>query len=258
MTYVGVDWAEKGWVAVEWDGDDSWNAGVYPTILNVWHEYEDGEGPILVDIPIGLAEGGRRKCDEEAKGRLDGSRGSSVFWTPCREAVEEPNLIEAKRINEERSPSNDSISRQSWALVPRIREVDAFLAEIPDARGRVRESHPEVCFTELDVGDRITERKTDEAGREQRLEVLDQFVGDGEDAEATFDRFMKEMREDPPDGAPILNANSEDDLVDAMALAVTAKLGAESGFTVLGGSEGDEGRPMEIVCPKPEAVEQFA
>lgn len=241
MTYVGVDWAGRGWLAVAWDGDDSWRGAVYPSTLNLWRDHRETAEQILVDIPIGLPESDVRECDRAARDLLGSTRGRSVFYTPCRDAVYEQCITTARETNE--AALDRSISNQTWSITPSIREVDAFLREFPAAVGPVRESHPEVAFAGLRDRGAIDESKLTESGHETRLEALDDAEPGARDA---YHDLARELVHDPPRYAPILGSDSKDDLVDAIALAVTAERGCESRFEVLGGGEDAEGLPMEI------------
>lgn len=248
MTYVGVDWARKGWLAVEWDGAESWRGTVYPSMLNLWRDHRETAEQILVDIPIGLPEDDVRECDRCARTKLGSTRGRSVFYTPCREAVYEQCITDAKAAN--RRALGRSISNQAWSIVPSVREVDVFVREFPEAVGKIREAHPEVAFAGLRADGAIEESKLTDAGRNTRLDVLD-GVADG--SRGAYDDLERTLVHDPPRYAPILGSGTEDDVVDAMALAVTAKLGCENGFEAFGGDEDAEGLPMEIVYAEPDA-----
>jgi len=248
MTYVGVDWAGSGWLAVEWDGDDGWRGEVYPSMLTLWRDHRDDAEQILVDVPIGLPASDVRDCDEAARALLGTTRARSVFVTPCRDAVSEQCITDAKATNEQRV--GRSISNQTWSIVPSIREVDGFLREFEDAHGTVREAHPEVAFAGLCADGAIDASKLTDAGRETRLDVLEDTESGSREAYRDLERTLIH---DPPRYAPVLGSGTEDDVVDAMALALTAKLGSEDGFEVLGGDEDDEGLPMEIVYAEPNA-----
>jgi predicted RNase H-like nuclease len=241
-TYVGADWASNGWVAATLDEADELAVGFYPTIWNLWHDHEaDPPEQILVDIPIGLPDAERRGCDEEAREYLE-SRRSSVFWTPIRDAVYEDHLCVAK--NAQVTKRGHGISNQTWAIVPRIREVDTFLRENDEAKRLVRESHPEVCFEKL-ADSRLSSKRSDD-GLAERRAVLDQFVNDGWAGQTTI------LTE--PDYAP---RSAEDDVLDAVSLAVTAKRVDDDEAGSFPNGRGfdnpirdGEGLPMEIVYPE--------
>lgn len=239
--YIGADWASKGWVAAELDETGDLTVGFFPTIWNLWHDRGAEADQILVDIPIGLPDEGRRTCDRRAKERLS-DRGSSVFWTPIRDAVYENNVEDARQVQTE--TMDYSISNQAWAIVPRIREVDTFLQENrDDAEGVVRESHPEVCFQALN-GDDGLGPKSDEDGIANRKDVLcDQLDIDDQECHDVVASLTE------PDYARL---SGEDDVLDAMVLAVTARKVADGECSTLpeNPSKDDRCLPMEIVYPE--------
>jgi predicted RNase H-like nuclease len=238
--HLGVDWASNGWVAAARDENGKLAVGFYPTVWNLWHERETDAEQVLIDIPIGLPEDGRRECDREAKRRL-GDRWSSVFWTPIRDAVYEDDIEAAKAVQE--SVLDHSISNQAWAIVPRIRELDVFLRETEEARGLVRESHPEICFDALADGERIAP-KSDGGGIETRRELLCEEL---EVEEEELERTVRTLTE--PKYAPRAGT---DDVLDAIVLAATAKSVADGEYSTLQADPPKDrvGLPMEIVAPE--------
>ncbi|WP_224333513.1 DUF429 domain-containing protein [Haloprofundus halobius] len=242
-SYLGVDWAGGCWVVVK--TGETTKIATEPSILNVWHEYGADVRSILVDIPIGLPESGVRACDVEAKERLT-NRGSTVFSIPSREVVEMDDYDRARELNDE------SLGSQSWWLFPRIREVDVFLQEHPEATDKIYESHPEICFAEL-TG-RSLESKNSVEGRKERLEVLN----DTSDLQETVMELVQE-REEEGEWHHRISKGRLDDVIDAAILAYTAEqltLGPrreEPAYPALptGVSEKDDnlGVSMEIVLP---------
>ncbi|MFP4530364.1 MAG: DUF429 domain-containing protein [Halodesulfurarchaeum sp.] len=239
-TAVGVDWAGNGWVtAIREDGE--WFVEFHPTVLNLWHTHRDAE-TILVDIPIGLRESGKRACDLAAKAEL-GGRHASVFLTPTRDAVFAPDIETAKARQE---PADFGVQNQVWAIVPRIRELDVFLREFEgEIRGdQLLEAHPELCFAGLNGGEPIAASKGTTEGTEARLAVLetvDPTIGDAyADAVETFTT---------PSYAPTIAASKTDDILDALVLAATAARGVEK-FERIPAEPGYDpvlDRPIEIV-----------
>jgi predicted RNase H-like nuclease len=67
-----------------------------------------------------------------------------VFAVPCREALEAETLEIAKRTN--LAKIRRSLTAQTWAICPKIAEVDLFLRSELGKRALIREGHPEVCF----------------------------------------------------------------------------------------------------------------
>lgn len=239
-TYVGVDWASRGWLTVATD-DEKWTARMHPSIHSVWFTHRDAES-ILIDIPIGLPESERRDCDAEAKEFLGTQYANSVFWTPCRDATEADTYEQAKKANE--ACRGDSLSSQAWGLIPRIQEVDQLLRDSAQAREVLRESHPEVCFKTLNNGPSLPSKHGDEGEKERNrcLESVDDSI------KGVYSSFETKYIKDQPPWARRIGGSNRDDLLDAMALALTAKFGRD-GFETLPKDppEDSEGLPMEIV-----------
>ena len=139
-----------------------------------------------IDIPIGLLAAGCRTADVEAK-KLLGKRGSSVFLTPVRSALQAATHAEASRIS--RDATGGGISQQAFGLSAKILEVDAWLGSA--ARPwctvcTVCEVHPEVSFAEMLGHPASASKKTWQGMVERRaaltaagilLDDVDQTVG---------------------------------------------------------------------------------
>lgn len=220
MTALGIDWAGNGWVAARHDAGEV-TVEFYPTVLNLWRAHGDAD-PILIDVPIGLRESGKRVADREAARLLGGDRAGSVFFTPTRPAVYAPNIDIAKRRQE---PAEFGVQNQAWAIVPRIRELDGFLQEFDGAVADTQflEAHPELCFAGLNDDTPIEASKTSDAGQAARLEVLDAV-------DEAFVRAYHEAVETltEPAYAPTIAASKTDDILDALALAATARRGVDA------------------------------
>ena len=85
--FVGVDGCKGGWFSVGLDNCDGYEVQVFKTFDELLAHYAEA-CLVLVDIPIGLPQGGEgRDCDPEARKLLGRPRGSSVFPTPTRQTV---------------------------------------------------------------------------------------------------------------------------------------------------------------------------
>ncbi|MFD1588129.1 DUF429 domain-containing protein [Halorientalis brevis] len=244
--YVGVDWGGNGWICASRSADGDWTAAKHPSFLSVWHEYADAT-QILVDIPIGLAPEGLRRCDEAAKEELGSQRGRSVFMTPPRPVFDEPTYEEAKARMDELT--GRGLSTQAWGIMPRIQELDEFFKEVPDAWGQVRESHPEVAFASLRAEGAVVESKLSADGEQVRLDTLDDVDPESSPGDE-FERLVEEHITEQPAYARHFSANNKDDLLDAMGLTVTAWT-ADGEFTTLPEDPDDDPVrevPMEIVA----------
>lgn len=233
--YVGIDGCKEGWFCVLLDDGNAWDYRVAPDV-EVLAQLIRRVSTALIDIPIGLLDKGNdeRRCDIEARQLLGRPRASSVFPVPVRPALEVHNYVEAGNIN--RSLTGRGLSRQSWGIIPKIREVDDLFVRCPDLRGVLRECHPEVCFCMLNRGNVMLSNKKQASGGEERLDVLKRFFPA---AEALFQKAAFQY---------LRRQVALDDIIDAMVAVVTAKFGHGAYKTLPASLETDShGNPMEIV-----------
>jgi predicted RNase H-like nuclease len=135
---------------------------------------------IAVDVPIGLLDAyevGGRLCDRQARALL-GKRGSSVFPAPVRGTLYADSYDEACRVSRASAPCSKALTKQTFAIIPKIRKVDELLRARPTLCDVVREVHPEVCFRELAGGQPMTHPKTKPPGREERRRHLLSYFPD--------------------------------------------------------------------------------
>jgi len=159
---AGVDGFRKGWVAVALDPSGDVQVSTHASFSEV---LSSQARVIAVDIPIDPPGLGIRQADAGARAFVGGSRASSVFPTPPREALEARTFAEANEIA--RTITGKGISQQAFALARKILEVHA-LAEVDE---RVIEMHPEVSFREL-AGEPVLESKHTAGGLARRRELL--------------------------------------------------------------------------------------
>ncbi|MDR3564559.1 MAG: DUF429 domain-containing protein [Negativicutes bacterium] len=236
---IGIDSCKKtgkyqGWSVFWLDAYGGYGFGVYPSIKDIVAEYSDADS-MLIDIPVGLPENEQDNAarpDRELRSRLKG-KASSVFNTPCRQAVYCRDKQEAKAVNVQFL--RKSLSEQSLGFASKIKEVDLFLAENPQYVDRLRESHPEYVFALLNDGKPLTSKKTERTGVEERKMVLGRYFPQTEKA-------LGEIMVQYP-------RRLLDDFIDAMVLAVSGLLGMKNGFdTIPKQPQRDRrGLPMEVV-----------
>lgn len=214
--HLGLDWTDNGWLGVALAEEGGYDVDLYPSVTSAWVDHPDARR-VLIDVPIGLVDDARRRCEVVASRYLAPERHQSIFWTPVREAVFSRTLEEAKRIN--RRAIGQSVQNQAWRLCPRIREVDDLIGLLPDETvGTLRESHPEVCFWAFNDGQPLPESKHTEAGLERRLAL----VGDRHPLAEEIYRDAVETFIDPPPHARRLGTDGRADVLDALVLAITA------------------------------------
>jgi predicted RNase H-like nuclease len=232
MNYIGVDACKKGWFAVSIVPNDAWEIGIFDSIGDLWNACQHN-ALILIDIPIGLPDNGKRKCDVEARKILK-RRAASVFPVPCRQAVHAHTYRKACRIN--KKILGVKLSVQTWNISGKIREVDDLLCKNGKARRCVRESHPEICFWAL-AGERpMTHYKKLDRGSAERLKILKRI---NPETEKIVNSAMKKfLRKDL----------ARDDILDAIVLAVSAASPNDALVTIPKNPPTDSmGLPMEIV-----------
>ena len=162
----GLDGCAGGWVAVTLvDGKVS-DVEVVATLGGV----PDDDTILGVDMPIGLLDEPVCDADAAARKRLRG-QASSVFNAPPRTVLDGylagEILDHATAADRSRIATGKGISQQSWALVPKIAELDAVVR----AGREVLEVHPEVAFAE--VAGEVLPRKRSWAGIAMRTRLLE-------------------------------------------------------------------------------------
>lgn len=197
---LGVDGTRRGWVGVRWAANrlDTHIAGTLAELV----ELAGDVSVVAVDMPIGLEPSERRACDDAVRPLL-GPRRSSLFSPPVIGALAFETYAEANRWS--KTTTGRGLSKQAWMLVPKIREVRAFVAE---ATVPVYETFPELSFLAM-AGAPLSHPKRTWTGFATRVALL-----------------RDHGLELPTDPGPA-GAVAADDLVDAAALAWSARRIAE-------------------------------
>lgn len=199
---AGVDGTPDGWVVVVCD-DDLKNPKAFP-VTRLFDLPRDLR-VAAIDVPIGLPERGARDADRLARKTLGEPRRRSVFPSPVRSVLGasswEEGCARAERAD------GRSLSKQTFAILPKIAEADAFVRSDPWARRVIHEVHPELSFAKWS-GAPMVHRKKSPAGREERLALISATFG-----QDVFERARGSLR-----GQHV----GSDDLADAFAAAWTA------------------------------------
>lgn len=175
---AGADGCRGGWVVATRSGNTGapWLRVVERLATAL--EGEDAPEVLCVDVPIGLFEAavpGGRDCDRSARALLGSLRGRSVFSPPARAALGASTYDEASRANRRSSPHAIGMSRQSFGILPKIREADALVT--PALQERVVECHPELSFYEMNGRAPVVPSKKRSAGRAERRRLLERSWG---------------------------------------------------------------------------------
>ncbi|MDP6805913.1 MAG: DUF429 domain-containing protein [Rhodospirillales bacterium] len=176
MSHVaGVDGCRAGWIAaVRRAGADGSDAEFrlcrsFAEVVALANE----ASVVALDMPIGLlgaAERGGRPCDRAARKLLGRPRASSVFLPPVRSALTmADDYRRALAANRASSHARVGISKQCFALFPKLREVDTAMT--PALQAHIREAHPELAFLAI-AGTPARHPKRRAVGRAERIALL--------------------------------------------------------------------------------------
>jgi predicted RNase H-like nuclease len=176
MTVIcGADGCKTGWVAIAWDLDTGWFSWrVFQTAHELFYSIPTLQ-IIAIDIPIGLPERGARCCDLKARQLLGGDRARSVFPAPLRAILSATSYEDACQKRDQ--IEGKKMSRQAWAIVRKVKEVDEMLWKYSELNARVREVHPEVSFYFLNRERSLQYSKKSKVGREERRNLLEPRFG---------------------------------------------------------------------------------
>jgi len=214
---AGIDGCPAGWIVCR-IAPEGPIAPEIDVVARLAHLFGRSDAPTLaVDMPIGLPEtigpGGRGP--ERLVRPLLGERQSSVFSIPARAAIfagdgldDRAGFTAACAAAQATSDPPKKVSKQAFALFPKIRELDRLL--LAPTPPRLFESHPEVAFAVLNGGRAMAlpkkvKSRPNPAGLDERRALL---VRLGFDPDALVR---------PPRGA------GPDDLIDACVLALVAR-----------------------------------
>lgn len=226
IKFVGVDSCTNGWVSVGVSANGKCAVEMFRKFDELLKCYKAAK-LILVDIPIGLPDGANeRRCDKQARKR-DGPLSelkSSVFPAPTRAALQylannrddrsgakDENM---KATKTSKRPGGKSLSNQTLDIMPKMIEVDNVMtAPRPNTSPEIREIHPEICFWALNGRKHLISSKKEPQGIEERIGILQKVWPDTDDI---LDKSCPMI---------IRKYFASDDLLDALAAAVTAFMG---------------------------------
>lgn len=235
--FVGVDGCKGGWFAVCITGDGDWSHQVFDSADALFSRL-GGASHILIDTQIGLVgEGPKgRKCESDGRKLLGSARRSSIFVAPSRFALAARNYGEASRINQ--SATGRKLSKQTWWIMPKIREVDELLHLKSEARDKLFEVNVELLFWALNESQPMSHYKKTAQGFSERMELLNRWFPRCTDLYEDALSFY--LRKDV----------SRDDIVDAIAAAVSVFVTRGKLKEISADRQIDShGLPMRMVVP---------
>lgn len=122
-----------------------------------------------IDIPIGLPDAEGCLADRQARALLRSPRASSVFPRPIRPALQATSWEEMGSIV--RSFTGRGVAKQSYAILRKVREINALVRSSEAAASCFFEVHPEVSFAAWGGHPMRFSKKRPE-GRAERLELI--------------------------------------------------------------------------------------
>ena len=197
---VGVDGCKDGWLAIR----HSESGALDPRIVTSLSDLAPLPDVIAIDIPIGLRNTGARTCDRLAR-KFIGPRASSVFPAPIRPVLEIDDFSRANKLA--RSIHGKGMSKQTVAIMPKIRKIDKELQSRSTLRNLTYEVHPEVTFRAW-LGKDVEFAKKGKDGFDLRSRLVEEFFG------RTAFQYVRES-------AP-KSVVADDDILDAFAAVWSA------------------------------------
>jgi predicted RNase H-like nuclease len=175
---AGVDGCKSGWlVAIVKVKGKKYEIDKKPFVEKIFRKVKRKTKSckvVCVDIPIGLSDGYEsRMCDIVARRILGKPRGSSVFEAPIRPCLCYYRRNQYKKANKiSKNLGGRGLSKQSFNIMDKIRQVDHVMNRPPKKQKCFREVHPEVCFWALNHRKPMKNRKSSKGGRKERIRVL--------------------------------------------------------------------------------------
>ena len=196
---AGIDGSKGGWVCVS--GYENNFRELKFEKLEKFHDIKLKDfNLVLVDIPIGLdidLKKGGRIVDKLARKELLTNK-SSIFNAPSRLVLNAKNYEEANKINKSKGMG---LSKQSWNLVKKIKEVDEYIRN--SNKTIIFESHPEIIFQVM-KRDKVSTKKKNDEGIIERRNLLEKNG---------FNKVFLERNLSAKD-----NFYKQDDFIDACSL----------------------------------------
>lgn len=231
--YLGTDGCKGGWITAVLNHGEL-QIEKNPTISSLIDNYPQFDA-FLIDMAIGLRDSlDQLRPDDIARKELS-PRGSTLFPIPSRSAVYAETEEAQKQAN--LRSLGKSLPKQTINIIPKIREMDEFLRDNPAYKNRILESHPELCFARL-KGEVLLSKKKEFEGIKERIGLLEKWLPGI--ILPDFHVTAKELK------------CEQDDILDALCLAVTAVLKAAGECeTIPESPEPDENRLyMQLTVPK--------
>lgn len=232
---IGIDGCKGGWITAILEKGEL-RIEKYKNITEVIINYENFDN-MLIDMVIGLPSNMTQyeNRPERSARRIIAPRTSTIFPVPSRQAVYENS--EEVQIKANKQALGKGLSKQTMAILPKMREIDEFIHKNVRYKNVIKESHPEVCFARLN-GFVVMTKKAQVEGLTERVHILSRYL-----PELTL-QYITEQ-------AMVLKCNA-DDIVDAICLTVTANLDLQGKTEVIPTNVhmDEKGLKMQMILPK--------
>lgn len=238
--YIGVDGCKGGWIAAIYE-NEKLKLSKYSCIEELVSANEDYR-ELIIDMVIGLPSSNAEVRPDSAARALIPGRTSTIFAVPSRQAIYADDKDEIREVNIK--ALGKDLPAQTIAIIPKMRELDEFLQSHPNHKNRLKESHPEVCFSRL-KGSVIMSRKADGEGIAERVRILREYLPD-----ITEDYIYQEAKK--------FKCNP-DDVVDSIVLCVTGNLFAQGKSDVIPENVQEDvtGLRMQMIIPRGEELKNI-
>ena len=235
---IGVDGCRDGWIAAILPISDTSGSKLdflhVPDFHTLKNHTRTAEKIVMIDMPIGLLDSGRRPCEHMARRAL-GKRASSVFPAPRRPMLTMETYEEANQWGKAQgADAGGGLSKQAWNILAKIREIDEAIT--PEDQNWLGEAHPEFAFTNANHGEPCQWGKKTVEGRAERQAIL----------------AMRGLQDLPQHWLAMKQISTfrnvaEDDFLDACILSLTARARAAGKATCLNnGTRDSRGLCLEI------------
>lgn len=230
--YIGVDGCKGGWIASIYERGIL-RINKYSSVSELVDANKD-YNELLIDMVIGLQHSKDEVRPDSAARALIPGRTSTIFAVPARQAVYAESREEIRKANI--NILGKDLPAQAIAIIPKMRELDEFLQNNPEHKNRLKESHPEVCFSRL-KGSVIMSRKAEAEGITERVGIIQEYI-----PEATEQYVYQQAKQ--------FKCNA-DDVVDSIVLAITANLAVQGKSVVIPDviQEDATGLKMQMTIP---------
>lgn len=212
--YIGVDGCKGGWIASIYN-KGSFELKKYDSVEALVESNEDYR-ELIIDMVIGLPSNKVDVRPDYAARALIPGRTSTIFAVPARQAVYADTKESIREAN--KTALGKDLPAQAIAIIPKMRELDEYLQKNPIHKNRIKESHPEVCFSRL-KGAVVMSRKADGEGITERVELIKEYL-----PEISEEFIYQEAKR--------FKCNA-DDIVDSIVLCITANLSAQGKTDVI-------------------------